>query len=355
MMKNILFFFSSTIVGGAETNIVKISRELTKTGYKVFWAVLVNDGPLFEKIDFDLAGKIEVGLFYKKPFSFLKCYKRFVKANNIDIVFNFGLRVELISRLVSKQIGVKKIISNIRSTDDWRKKHHVLLDRFTQRNVDIWVSNSEAGKIAFNKREKIPLEKIHVIYNFFEQSTSLIQRKKEIDSVLKIGVLANITKEKGYFDLIAISSGLNRMNILHKFIYAGKDKTEGNFAEELAKKQLERNFEYLGYVDDKKSFFDIIDIFILPSYLEGMPTVLLEAMTYGKPIITTDVGGIPELIENGKHGFLFNPGDIEGFLKAICKILALKDHNWNEAYRLKLSNFDKKLIMQKWCDLIYNL
>lgn len=355
-MKNILFFFSSTVVGGAETNILKISRELTKFGYKVFWAVLVNDGPLFQQIDFDLAGKIEVGLFYKKPFSFLKSYKNFVKANNIDIVFNFGLRVELISRLVSKQIGVKKIVSNIRSTDDWRKNYHVLLDRFTQRNVDIWVSNSIAGKNVFHRREKIPLSKIEVIYNFFEPSIpdKDASRNRYENEVLNIGVLANITKEKGYFDLIDLSIKLNSINISHKIIYAGKDKTQGGFTNELVKRNVDDHFKYLGYIDDKEAFFNQIDIFLLPSYLEGMPTVLLEAMSFKKPIVATNVGGTPELIEEDK-GVLLNPGDINGFTAAILRIINENGPVYMKAYDEQLAKFEKQMIMKKWQDLIINL
>lgn len=352
-MKRILFFFSSTVVGGAETNILKISRELTKEGYQVFWAVLADDGPLFEMIDFELGEKIEIGLFYKNPIKFWKLYKAFVKRNKIEVVFNFGLRAEIISRLISKNIGIKKVISNIRSTDDWRKWYHIFLDWITQFNVDQWVSNSEAGKKAFHKREKIPLSKIEVIYNFFEpgNSNENVPDATHQTGSLRIGILANITPEKGYFDLIPVSLKLNALGIAHKFIYAGKDKTHGKFHDEITQANLSVNFEYLGYINNKAAFFNEIDVFMLPSYLEGMPTVLLEAMSFSKPIIATNVGGIPELIEHKKHGWLLGPGDTNGFVTAI-QSLSINEENHTLQYQSQLRKFEKQVIMKKWQDLL---
>jgi len=351
-MKNVLFFFSSTVVGGAETNILKISRELTKTGYKVFWAVLVDDGPLFEKIDFELAGKIEVGLFYKKPIKFLKAYKCFVKTNDIAIVFNFGLRVEIISRLISKRIGIKKIISNIRSTDDWRKWHHVLLDKSTHSTVDLWVSNSIAGKLAFIKRENIPSNKVEIIYNFFEPLESQPPLKKNSSGLINIGVLANITKQKGYFDLIPLAKQLNSLNFNYRFIYAGTNKLDGAFEREIANHGLQDKFEYLGYITKKSDFFAKTDIFLLPSYLEGMPTVILEAMAHNKPVISTNIGGIPEIINNGINGYLCAPGDINAFAQALIKINELGSGFLTKNAELTLKAFSKDVIMRKWLSVI---
>ena len=59
------------------------------------------------------------------------------------------------------------------------------------------------------------------------------------------------------------------------------------------------------------------DVFILPSYSEGMPVSILEAMSYAMPIITTDVGGIPEIVNHNVNGIVIKPGDKRALLSAV--------------------------------------
>jgi len=353
-MKNVLFLFSDTIVGGAETNILKISRELRKLGYNIYWCFLENNGALLSLVDFELKSTKEIGLFYKQPITSFRCYKKLVKEKNIDIVFNFGLKVEAFSRLLSKRFGIKKIISNIRSTDDWRKWYHTLLDNVTNGSVDLWVANSKKGKSAFVQREQLKPEKVAVIYNFIDipidssiSRLGLSPKNKRIT----IGVLANITKNKGYFDLVELSKSLSRRRIGHLFIFGGTDKTEGRFFDVVKSEGIEDKFNYLGYISDKSDFFKKIDIFLLPSYLEGMPTAVLEAMAHGKPVVSTLVGGIPELITNGKEGILVYPGDIEAMADGIENVFKYPD-NYVACAKKKLEFFKKDKIVHQWIDVI---
>lgn len=84
--------------------------------------------------------------------------------------------------------------------------------------------------------------------------------------------------------------------------------------------------------------------------MEGMPTVVLEAMNYGVPVIATTVGGIPEQIEDGENGFLCAPGDIGSFATSILKlhseILRLKFIC--NSYKVLDEKFSRKLVIEKW-------
>lgn len=355
MNKNILFFFSSTSIGGAETNILKISRELSFRGYNIFWCYLNNTGPMLDFVDFEVK-ILQAEFNANSVFKYIKNYLNFIKENQINCVLNFGLRVEFISRILSKFGGIRLIISNIRSTDDWRKFYHTLLDKLTSFSVDTWVANSLAGKQAFHFREGIPLEKINVIYNFIEPAYSLSEKiniLKKSDCIVYIGILANITREKGYFDLIPISKKLNKFGIKHKFVCAGNDMLNNLFHNEVSKQDLKNNFTFLGFISDKEYFFSLIDIFLLPSYLEGMPTALLEAISYGKPVISTNVGGTVELIEDRVNGFLVNPGDIDKFVDTI--IILLNNEIYYEIKKnaaTSLEHFSKEKIIALWENVI---
>ncbi len=354
MNKQILFFYTFNNVGGTETNIIKIARELVIMGYGVHLAFLNEDGPLLDNLNFEISSITCIGNFKKHPFLSYKKYKQLIQKEHIDVVLNFGLKVECFSRLFAKKFGVKRIISNIRSTDNHRKWYHTLLDRLTQKNVDLWVSNSEAGKQAHHKREKVPNEKISVIYNFIDTYPKILH--KEQSKVLRIGILANIFKRKGYFDTIPLTKILMEKGIEIKYIIGGVDKTNGTFLKELEKEKLLSYFKFKGYVSDKVQFFSEIDVFFLPSYLEGLPTVILEAMMFEKPIVASNIGGIPEVITDGETGYLFNPGNVDGFATGIINLLneEQKEKIIRNAKRQVEEKFSKTQCMNKWINIIDN-
>lgn len=87
--------------------------------------------------------------------------------------------------------------------------------------------------------------------------------------------------------------------------------------------KLDNVAEYIGWVsgEEKIKLLNEVDVFILPSYNEGLPISLLEAMSYNLPIISTTVGGIPEILKNEYNGFLINPGDLIALESAISTLI----------------------------------
>jgi glycosyltransferase involved in cell wall biosynthesis len=82
---------------------------------------------------------------------------------------------------------------------------------------------------------------------------------------------------------------------------------------------LEEMVEFRGWVTgrEKQQLLQFSDVFILPSYFEGSPVAVLEAMSYGAPVISTTVGGIPEIVQSGRNGWLHRPGDQRALFDAI--------------------------------------
>ena len=84
------------------------------------------------------------------------------------------------------------------------------------------------------------------------------------------------------------------------------------------------------------------DIFILPSLREGLPTVVIEAMSYGLPVIATDVGGTSELLINGETGFLIKPSDVDSLIKKLSILIE------NELQRITMGKSGRKLVETKF-------
>ena len=132
-----------------------------------------------------------------------------------------------------------------------------------------------------------------------------------------VGTAALINPRKGLEHFIEAASLIKETDIDSniKFTIAGTTAREDDSRYKRQLKNLiqenglEENVEFLGWVDDMPQYLHTLDVFILPSYNEGIPGVIREALAMKTPVIATDVGGVSEAVINGKNGFLVKPGD----------------------------------------------
>jgi len=114
--------------------------------------------------------------------------------------------------------------------------------------------------------------------------------------------------------------------------------------------------KYLGVVDDVRPLIHQSDVVILPSYREGIPRSLLEAISMGKPIITTDAPGCREVVEDGKNGFLVPVKDVEALTNAMIKFIELTEEERQEmghySREKAIREFDEKIIVKKYIEVI---
>jgi glycosyltransferase involved in cell wall biosynthesis len=106
------------------------------------------------------------------------------------------------------------------------------------------------------------------------------------------------------------------------FVMIGPD--EGEFSRVTKEAKSEKRIKVLGPLRDKKEIakmYQASDVYVLPSYREGLPLTIFEAMAYGLPIVATPVNGVPYEVKNNVNGFLVSVGDIDGFVQAVEKIL----------------------------------
>ena len=163
--------------------------------------------------------------------------------------------------------------------------------------------------------------KIVVLNNFSKLISG--EKRENNKTVLFLGFL---TKLKGCYDIPQIISIVSKEIPDVMFVLAGSGETE-ELQALCREKKIENNVVFPGWVtgEEKDDLLRHADLFLLPSYTEAMPMSILEAMGYGLPIISTNVGGIPTLVDNGVNGFLFDPGDYNGMAEKI-KFLLLNDN-----------------------------
>jgi glycosyltransferase involved in cell wall biosynthesis len=136
---------------------------------------------------------------------------------------------------------------------------------------------------------------------------------------IKFLFLGRIGDRKGIFDLLEIIKEYKEY-LTGKFsLYIGGDGETDKLIEFIEKNDLHDFVEFEGWVsgEKKKELLAACDIYILPSYNEGLPISILEAMSYEMPVISTTVGGIPEVVSNNENGFLITPGDRQKLFECI--------------------------------------
>jgi glycosyltransferase involved in cell wall biosynthesis len=123
--------------------------------------------------------------------------------------------------------------------------------------------------------------------------------------------LGKIGHRKGIFDLIEVLAENRSVYEGRLELIIGGNGDIKKLEKVIIERGLESIVKYEGWVSGEKKqwLFSECDVYILPSYNEGLPLSILEAMSYGLPIISTCVGGIPEIVFDGENGFLITPGN----------------------------------------------
>jgi glycosyltransferase involved in cell wall biosynthesis len=128
--------------------------------------------------------------------------------------------------------------------------------------------------------------------------------------------LGRVGPSKGVFDLLDAMASLKSKGCALQLFIAGDEERKGNLEEaqsRLSELHLEDVCHLIGLVigEKKQHTLSEADMFVLPSYYEGLPMSILEALATGLPVISTPVGGIPEVVRDGYNGFIIPPGNVE--------------------------------------------
>ncbi len=148
------------------------------------------------------------------------------------------------------------------------------------------------------------------------EASALNQRR-----ALILGYLGRIEPNKGMTELLEALKICKAEGMKFKVRFAGKEQTEGEYLPKF-KEALGENFEYCGLVsgESKREFLDSLDVFVMPTYFEGLPMSLLETMSYGAVPVVTKVGSIPTVVKDCENGLFVKVKDVESICEALKKL-----------------------------------
>ena len=159
----------------------------------------------------------------------------------------------------------------------------------------------------------------------------------------KLLFMGRLGRRKGIYDLLEALKPVREKHEDFVLLCGGDGDLEG-VAEMAGRFGLKENVKILGWISgkDKERLFSKADIFLLPSYDEGLPMSVLEAMAASLPVITTPVGGIPDAIEDGCEGIMIQPGDVDALAGAVTRLLD------DSALRIQMGRAGRKKAEEKF-------
>lgn len=200
--------------------------------------------------------------------------------------------------------------------------------------------------------EIVPGSKVHFLPNAIDPSEFLNAYNRRVSTtssnkrvtVLYLGYLG---KAKGTFDLIDAIRTVVDEGLLIRFKLVGSELSPGEMyqiKEKISAMNLQGSVDLIKPVlgEEKLELLENSDIFIYPSYHEGIPMAVLEAMASGLPIIATKVGGLPDLVKNGVNGFLVKAAYPNGLAKAISTLAQ------NPGVRIAMGKNSQKMVLENY-------
>jgi len=153
---------------------------------------------------------------------------------------------------------------------------------------------------------------------------------------LRLIYVGRLTYEKGLFEALEAIAKLVAQGRKLSFQIVGGGEAEGDLRESVKRHSLEEHVHLLGSIfgDAKNMLWKQADVFLFPTYSEGLPYSMLEAMAAGTPPITCPVGAIPDVLEDGRHGLFVPPKDVD----AIARVIALMDDQRDQLHRMALAS-----------------
>jgi glycosyltransferase involved in cell wall biosynthesis len=365
---NVCFFNSNKVWGGGEKWHFQQASKLHALGHRVV-LITTPHSDLSKKVSASHISQksFKIGnLSYLNPWKMFILYRFFKIHQTQVVIFNLPADVKC-GGIAAKLAGVPKIIYRrgmphpLRRT--WLNKF-----LFTKILTDI-IANSEEIKNSLlqhnlnSNKESWPDEKkIHVLYNGIDVSTLPPLRSlsvKNLESTLILGNVGRLVEQKNQESLIKLALELKKslkgLNLKFKIKIAGEGPLKSILEDKIEESQLQNDIELLGHLADVSSFMNEIDIFVFPSLFEGTSNALLEALAYGKPVIAYNVSSNPELIIQGKNGFLVPAFDQTVFAQNVLKLIQdfeLRQSMGSESRALIIQKFKSEVIFEQFLKII---
>ncbi len=340
-------------VGGAKTHMLYLLKELSRQ----MEVKLISLRPGAFADDARALG-IDVSVVKSANIiSDIKKVTKIISDGKYDIVHSHGAKANIFSLAASRRAGLPTVTTvhsdyRLDYMHSFPKRITIgLINSIALRFIKNHIAVSNNFKEMLINRNFNPLD-IYVLYNGmdFSQPSVEYSRKKLLekykldipDDNVIVGIAARLYPVKSIETIVKAAHIVKARNSKVKFLIGGDGEDRKMLESLTTELGLEDTVFFLGWQDDPNEIMSSIDISVLTSISESFSYSILEGARFKKATISTRVGGIPDLIENGKNGFLFEPGDVGRFAELILELSAdakMRTEMGEQLYEKALAQF----------------
>lgn len=336
-MTRILYLITGTAVGGAERTLADICRRLDRNRYLPTVLSLKKDGPLARQIRdsgvevlslnmreaADMISAVEFALgLWRIP--------RLLGGRSFDILHSFLYRANLFGRLAAPRCGIGKVVNSVRVTPEEESSLMRRIDGRTIGRADAVCVLSESLGRSLGIRLAIPPHKVHVIPNGVDTDAADAALREGRAGArshfglspadMVVAAVGRLHRQKGFSTLLEAFRPFALEHPRGRLIVAGEGPERTVLEEKAGALGIAPQVTFLGGLPSTWPLLAAADIFVLSSLYEGMPNALLEAMAARLPVVATDRGAVPDMIVDGREGFIVPPEDPAALQAALDRL-----------------------------------
>lgn len=332
-MKKILFYTDSRQFGGAEKYLSILIQGLNRDKYEIIF--ISKDQNICSKIG---KNNVQIKNLPFRNFSLFNLIRIFRNEKPQIIHVNFYVPCTCVwAVLAAKIVGIPYIIGTVHSTvltttnipfvRFFKKAIVLLIYHF----VDLFITVSDKSKEELCLNYKIRNKNVMVIYNgidFMEynyiDAEKVYYEKARLglkENTKVVGVVSRLVKNKGIEVFISSIPDILKDFPNARFLIVGEGDLFDRLKDLTIALGVKDEVFLTGYKEDIKMMLALIDIFVVSSLHESFPLNVMEAMAAKLPVVATNVGGIPELVDDGVTGILIPPNNPKILSREICKLL----------------------------------
>lgn len=336
---NIAHLVHSFNMGGIENGIVNLANNLNRDRYNHLIVSFTDIGDFQSRISFNNTRVVTIN---KEPGNDLKAILRLAKLfkqHEIHIVHARGWATMLEGIVSSKLARVPVVVYGFpgKTYEDSLGEPiaRIIIQVLLLKAVDGVVTYIQDMKNDMHINLKVPERKIKLIKNGVDLSQFTLDQncmKKELniaENEFVIGAIGRFDRVKNYSTLIKAFLLFAKTHDRLKLVMVGDGDEYDSLKKEILESGHADQISLLGKRNDIAALLNCFDVFVQPSFYEGLSNTILEAMAMGLPIIASNVGGNRDIIHHGSNGLLFHPDDVHGLtssLEEIYKNNGLREH-----------------------------
>jgi len=327
---HICHLVTADLWGGAEAQIANLLTRLSREPEFSIVVIALGDGRLTDELR---EAGLEVKVIDQPHRNFLGCYRQaygILRGRSVDIIHSHKSKENVLAFLVAKSTGIPHMVRTQHGIPELKTlKDRIVysLERMTLFSASrVLNGSSDLGRRTARLTDP---GKVKVVRNAIslEQVISSLTRqeaKRRLgipEDALLVGTAARLEPVKRIDIFLDAARQIHREHPRACFVIAGEGSERDRLEHRVRGTALESRVRFLGHRDDVYDIVRAMDLLLITSDHEGLPTVVLEAMALGTPVVSRRVGGIPEAIDDEATGVLVDSADPSSIARACLSLL----------------------------------